>query len=158
MSHANADLIRNFYAALGRRDAAAMAASYADDARFSDPVFGELDAAGVRAMWSMLCARASDLEIALDRVAADDGSGSARWIATYTFAKTGRRVRNEIEARFAFRDGRIVRHDDRFDLRRWAGMALGAKGRLFGWLPSVQRAIRQEAARGLAAWRSRQSK
>lgn len=157
MGHPNAELIAGFYAALARRDAAAMGACYADDARFSDPAFGELDAAGVRAMWSMLCTRANDLEIAVENIVADERSGSARWVATYTFTKTGRRVRNVIDARFTFSAGKIVRHDDCFDLWRWAGMALGLKGRLFGWLPATQNAVRREAARGLAAWRSRQT-
>lgn len=157
MGHPNAELIAGFYAALARRDAAAMGACYADDARFSDPAFGELDATGVRAMWGMLCARASDLEIAVENIVADERSGSARWIATYTFTKTGRRVRNVIDARFTFNVGKIVRHDDRFDLWRWAGMAFGLKGRLFGWLPATQSAVRREAMRGLAAWRSRQT-
>ncbi|HEX5802173.1 MAG TPA: nuclear transport factor 2 family protein [Azospira sp.] len=149
MPHANAELIRRLYAALAARDGAAMGACYADDARFSDPVFGDLDAAGVRAMWTMLCARASDLDVTVDHIDADDQYGRTRWIATYTFSKTGRPVRNVIDAEYAFRDGRIVRHTDRFDLWRWAGMALGWKGRLLGWLPAVQNTIRAEALRGL---------
>lgn len=149
MPHANAELIRRLYAALAAGDGAAMGACYADDARFSDPVFGDLDAAGVRAMWAMLCARAADLDVTVSDIEADDHRGRARWVATYTFSKTGRRVRNVIDAEYAFRNGRIVRHVDRFDLWRWAGMALGWKGRLLGWLPAVQNAIRGEAQRGL---------
>lgn len=153
MTHANADLITRFYAALGERDAAAMGRCYADGARFSDPVFGKLDADGVRAMWGMLCARASDLEVSVSDIEADDESGSARWIAVYTFSKTGRKVRNVIDARFEFANGKILRHADHFNLWRWAGMAMGIKGKLLGWLPAVHNAIRAEAARGLAAYR-----
>lgn len=149
MPHANAELIRRLYAALAARDGAAMGACYADDARFSDPVFGDLDAADVRTMWAMLCARATDLDVTVSDIEADDHRGRAHWIATYTFSKTGRRVRNVIDAEYAFRDGRIVRHVDRFDLWRWSSMALGWKGRLLGWLPAVQNAIRGEAQRGL---------
>lgn len=147
--HANAELIRRLYAALAARDGAAMGACYADDAHFSDPVFQDLDAAGVRAMWAMLCTRATDLDVSVDHVEADEHRGRARWVATYTFSKTGRRVRNVIDAEYEFRDGRIVRHNDRFDLWRWAGMALGLKGTLLGWLLPVQNAIRAEAMRGL---------
>lgn len=151
--HPNAALIERFYAALSARDAAAMESCYAEGARFSDPVFQSLDAAGVRAMWvtmwAMLCARATDLTVEVSDIVADDARGSARWVATYTFSKTGRRVRNVIEARFEFRDGLIFRHADRFDLWRWSGMALGLKGWLLGWTPLVQNAIRREAMRGL---------
>lgn len=149
MSHSNTALIERLYAALAARDGAAMGRCYADDARFSDPVFQDLDASGVRAMWAMLCSRAVDLDVSVTNVVADDQRGSARWVATYTFSKTGRKVRNVIDARFEFRDGLIVRHTDRFDLWRWSGMALGAKGWLLGWTPLVQNAIRREATRGL---------
>ena len=51
-----------------------------------------------------------------------------------------------------FRDGKIAEHRDHFDLWRWAGQALGIKGLLLGWTPFVQNAIRQQAAKGLAAF------
>ena len=155
MSHPNETLIKHFYDALGKCDSAAMAACYADQARFSDPVFGDLDAAAARAMWAMLCARASDLDIVVSDIEANDRRGRARWVARYTFAKTGRKVHNVIDASFEFADGRIVTNMDCFDLWRWAAMALGIKGRLLGWLPSVQNAIRREAAKGLQAYRRR---
>ena len=154
--HPNAALIARFYDALGRRDAATMIACYAPDATFSDPVFTALDAAGVAAMWRMLCARGKDLHVVASDIDADDATGRAHWVATYTFSATGRRVENRIDARFTFRDGRIVRHEDRFDLRRWLAQALGVKGVLLGWLPAVQRATRTQAARALAQWRARQ--
>ncbi len=157
MPHPNTELITRLYAALAARDGTAMGACYADDARFSDPVFRDLDAAGVRAMWAMLCARATDLTVETSGVEADEKRGKVRWIATYTFSKTGRRVRNVIDAEFEFRDGLIVRHTDTFDLWRWAGMALGAKGTLLGWTPLVQNAIRKEAMRGLEAFRRKQA-
>ena len=153
MPHPNTQLINRLYTSLAARDGAAMGAGYADDARFSDPVFRDLDAPGVRAMWAMLCSRATDLTVETSGIEADDTRGKARWIATYTFSKTGRRVRNVIDAEFEFRDGQIVRHTDTFDLWRWAGMALGAKGTLLGWTPLVQNAIRSEAMRGLEIFR-----
>jgi ketosteroid isomerase-like protein len=155
MPHPNAELIARLYAALGEKNGKAMGDCYADDARFSDPAFQDLDASGVRGMWAMLCARATDLTVEVSGIEADDTRGKARWIATYTFSKTGRKVRNVIDAEYEFKDGKITRHTDRFDLWRWAGMALGAKGTLLGWTPLVQNAIRKEAMRGLQAWRSK---
>ena len=64
-------LIARFYDALGRRDAAAMAACYAPDATFTDPVFGTLDAAGAAAMWRMLCARGKDLTVLASGIEAE---------------------------------------------------------------------------------------
>ena len=153
--HPNAKLIARFYEALGRHDAAAMIACYAPDARFSDPVFPRLDASGVATMWRMLCARGKDLRVVASNIDADDRKGRAHWVATYTYSATGRPVVNEIDATFAFVDGRIVRHDDRFDLHRWSMQALGTPGLLFGWTPPMQNAIREKAAKALAAWRAK---
>ena len=155
--HPNVVLIERFYDALGRRDAAAMIACYAPEATFSDPVFRDLDAADVAAMWRMLCARGKDLAVVASDVAADDAAGRAHWVATYTYLATGRPVENRIDAQFTFRDGRIVRHVDRFDLWRWLRQALGAKGALLGWLPPVQGAVRAQAAKALADWRAKNS-
>ena len=97
-AHPNAALIGRFYAALGRRDADAMIACYAPDVTFSDPVFPSLDAAGVAAMWRMLCARGRDLAVEASGIGADATSGHAHWDATYTYSATGRRVINRIDA------------------------------------------------------------
>ncbi len=155
-AHPNSALIVRFYAALDRRDAAAMIACYAPEVAFSDPVFPSLDAAGVAAMWRMLCARGKDLHVIASGIEADDAVGHAHWVATYSYSATGRRVENRIDAAFAFRDGLIARHDDRFDLWRWARQALGAPGWALGWAPPMQRAIRTQAAKALASWRERE--
>ena len=148
--HAHEKLLHDFYGAFAARDPGTMAAAYADDARFSDPVFPDLDAAQVRAMWRMLIARGTDLSITFRDVFADEEVGRAHWEATYTFTTTGRVVRNSIEASFRFRDGRIVQHRDIFSLWHWAGMALGPKGWLLGWTPMVRSKVRSTAARQLA--------
>src|SRR3990167_6521126 len=125
-----------------------MASCYAEDVHFSDPVFTDLRGTDAGDMWRMLCAKAQDFALTFEGVAADEYSGRARWVATYVFSQTGKTVVNHIDASFVFRDGKIVEHHDRFDLWRWAAQALGSKGRLLGWLPPVQNAIRQQAANG----------
>ncbi len=155
--HPNAALIARFYAALDRRDAAAMIACYHPKATFSDPVFPQLDAHGVAAMWRMLCERGTDLAVAASDISADATSGHAHWVATYTYSATGRRVVNRIDADFLFRDGLVYRHQDRFDLYRWLRQALGAKGLALGWLPAVRRATQAQAAKTLAAWRAKRA-
>lgn len=153
--HPNARLIEAFYSAMQARDAEAMAACYAPDVHFSDPVFTSLDGDQAADMWRMLLSRAKDFEVRFDDIAADDRSGVAHWVARYTFSATGRPVVNDIHAHFDFADGRIVRHTDHFELWRWARQALGAKGLLLGWAPPVQQAIRKQAATGLAAFRAK---
>jgi len=149
MSHANSQVIEQFYAAFKRRDPDAMIACYADDVWFSDPVFRDLRGARAGAMWRMLTGRTSNAELTIGAISADDRGGRAHWEARYEFSLTGRKVHNIIEARFELRDGKIVRHADSFDLWRWAGMALGLKGKLLGWSSPVQNAIHKTAMRGL---------
>ena len=148
-SLANSALITRFYEAFAQLDAETMSACYTDDVLFSDPVFGELRGRQASDMWRMLTSRAKDFSVVFDQVRADDRSGSAHWVATYLFSQTGRTVVNDIQARFAFRDGLICEHHDHFDLWRWSRQALGAKGLLLGWTQMVQNAIRGQAQKGL---------
>lgn len=147
--HPNAALIERFYAAFAARDAAGMAACYHPDVVFTDPAFGELRGPRAGAMWAMLVERGKDLQVTWRDVHADDSSGRAHWDARYTFSQTGRRVHNRIDAEFAFRDGLIVRHTDRFDFWAWARQALGPAGLLLGWTPLIRNKVRSTARRGL---------
>jgi ketosteroid isomerase-like protein len=154
MTHANAALIDHFYASFAKRDAAAMSACYAPDARFRDPIF-DVEGADVSAMWTMLCEAGRDLAIEWRDVKADDAAGSAHWEPRYTFSVTGRKVHNIIDARFTFRDGLIVTHTDTFDLWRWSRMAIGPKAVVLGWTPFVKKAIKSEARRNFDGWMAR---
>jgi ketosteroid isomerase-like protein len=148
---ANADLIARFYAAFGARDGATMAACYTPDAVFSDPVFGELRGADPGRMWVMLTGRAQDLAITLESHDADETTGGAHWLADYTFATTGRKVHNDVHARFVFRDGLIAEHHDAFSFHAWSRQALGPAGLLLGWTPILRNKVRGQALAGLAA-------
>ncbi|HWK19008.1 MAG TPA: nuclear transport factor 2 family protein [Solirubrobacteraceae bacterium] len=59
MAHPNEELIARFYAAFAERQGEVMAACYAPDARFSDPVFTDLIGREPGDMWRMLTGRAS---------------------------------------------------------------------------------------------------
>jgi ketosteroid isomerase-like protein len=146
------ETIERFYAAFDRRDGAAMAACYAPDARFRDPVFGQLDAEQAGAMWQMLTGRAEDLRVELVERAADEAQGTARWIAHYTFTQTGRPVVNDVRAAFRFQDGLILEHTDKFNWWRWARQALGAPGMWLGWTPQLRLRVHRQARAGLNRW------
>jgi ketosteroid isomerase-like protein len=148
--------IENFYKAFSARDAAGMVACYHPEVAFSDPVFQELDAPQVRAMWRMLCERGKDLRIEASAIEATGDTGRAHWEAWYTFSATGRKVHNVIEARFRFKDGLIVRHDDTFGFYRWTRMALGPMGVVLGWSPPIQGTLRKKAKAGLADFMAKQ--
>lgn len=148
----NAQVIRGFYEAFDRKDGEAMARSYAPDARFRDPAFGELSGEEAGDMWRMLTSRAQDLRVELAEHEAHGDDGTARWIATYTF-RTGRHVRNDIRARFRFRDGKIVEHEDSFSFHKWARQALGPAGWVLG-LPVASGLVRGKARGDLEGYRA----
>ncbi len=151
-AEANRETIERFYEAFGQCNGAAMTACYAPDAHFHDPAFGDLQGADVGAMWRMLTSRATDLEIELREHEADETSGSAHWIARYTFS-TGRPVVNDIQASFRFADGLIADHVDDFDFRRWARQALGPSGTLVALLPPLRAKARAKALAQLEAFK-----
>ena len=119
---ANRALIERFYEEFGQCNGAAMTACYARDAHFRDPAFGDLEDDEIGAMWRMLTGRAKDLKIELREHEADEESGSAHWIAHYTFS-TGRPVVNDIQGDIPLR-----RRPDRRPRRRVRLPALGEAG------------------------------
>jgi ketosteroid isomerase-like protein len=145
----HAGLIRRFYEALDAGDGESMAPCYAPNARFSDPVFGDLRDGEPGAMWRMLTERSDDLSVDLADHGAEGDRGWARWIATYTFTQTGRPVRNDVRAEMRFEDGLIAEHHDDFSLYRWTRQALGPPGLLLGWSPIVRGAVRRRARESL---------
>jgi ketosteroid isomerase-like protein len=152
-SLSNEETIERLYAAFAARDGAAMTACYAPGAHFRDPAFGDLEGDDIGAMWRMLAGRARDLEITLPEHDADETTGTAHWIARYTFS-TGRKVENDVQARFAFDGaGLIADHVDDFDFRRWASQALGPKGNLVALLPPLRGKARAQALAQLAAFK-----
>jgi ketosteroid isomerase-like protein len=154
VSDSNRALIRTLYDALDRHDGDAMAACYAPDARFRDPAFGELSGAEAGDMWRMLTGRAEDLSVELADHDADGDTGTAHWIARYTFTDTGRPVVNDIHARFRFADGVIVEHIDEFSFFTWSRQALGPAGLALGWTPILPALTRRRARGRLDAFRA----
>jgi ketosteroid isomerase-like protein len=148
--------IADFYAAFAERDGDAMAAHYAPDATFEDPAFGTLTGEEAGDMWRMLTGRAADLQIELPSHDATDDTGTANWVARYTFAQTGRPVVNDVHATFRFAaDGRFADHRDDFSFHAWSKQALGTVGALLGWTPILSSATQRKARAQLDAFRAR---
>jgi len=142
-------LIKQFYTCFQRLDWKGMNDCYDGDVTFYDPVFENLDGDQVRAMWEMLLGRAKDLRLQFGDIATEPGYGSCNWRADYTFTATGRKVVNKGKARFAIHEGKIVEHQDAFNLWKWSRQALGWPGLLFGWTSLLQKKIRRNARRSL---------
>ncbi|HKK39170.1 MAG TPA: nuclear transport factor 2 family protein [Cryomorphaceae bacterium] len=145
-SSAHKKLITDFYKAFIRLDGESMAACYHEKIVFEDPAFGTLKEERAGNMWRMLCQsqKGKDFIITFSDVSTDDEKGSAHWEAKYTFSKTGRKVHNKINAHFEFADGKIVKHRDDFDLKKWAKQAMGFKGTLLGGTAFFKKKLQEQ--------------
>lgn len=140
-------VLTHLYDALARRDGAAMAALYAPDATFEDPVF-RLRGRQIGQMWIALTRRAKDLGISYTITQSESGRGAVECTARYLFG--GRHpVVNRILSDIEIEEGLIVRQRDRFDFPRWAAQALGLPGRLFGRFSWFRKAVSRRAMRSL---------
>ena len=142
-------VLHTFYTAFAQRDWAIMGACYHHEARLSDPVFPDLDALHVRAMWRMLVEQGHDLCISFTVLHEDHRKGHVRWEAFYTFSRTGRKVHNVVTSHFKLKDGLILHQRDRFSFWGWSRQALGLSGKLLGWTPAVRGRVRGQAAAAL---------
>ena len=158
MEEQNRALIRTLYDSLDRHDGEGMAACYAPTARFRDPAFGELSGAEAGDMWRMLTGRAEDLSVELADHDANDETGTAHWIAHYTFTDTGRPVVNDVHARFRFAAGLIVEHVDEFSFFGWSRQALGPLGLALGWTPLLPILVRRRTRGRLDAFRAERAR
>ena len=163
-------LIEVFYTRFQRLDWKGMVECYQPDIFFYDPLFRGLEGPQVSAMWEMLLSNAKDLVMTFSNVKLESGPGepnpgelesekesfgSCTWEATYTFTYTGRTVVNKGRTWFKFRGGKIVEHQDYYNVWRWSRQALGLPGLLFGWTPFLQNNIRRMARKNLDKFMAR---
>ncbi len=153
----NKQLINTFYQSFQNKNYKAMQDCYADKAVFNDEVFVNLNAAEVKSMWEMLCKKGKNFDINFFNVQANEETGSAQWIADYTFSKTGRKVTNKIQANFIFENGKILKHTDSFNFYKWASQALAIVGILLGWTSFLKNKVRKDAKKSLEKFMSNKS-
>jgi len=152
------DTINKFYEAFQQHDVAAMGSLYHKEAKFSDPVFQNLNQSEARAMWSMLVERSDGhLEIEFHSLVENKEIAQCTWEARYQFSKTKREVHNVIHATMKFQDGLIIEHTDHFDFWRWSKMALGTSGALLGWTPFLKGKVRKMAISSLKSYMKKHS-
>ena len=144
--NANENLIAKFYTAFANADAKTMSECYHPKIHFIDPAFGLLKKEQVSKMWEMLILKSKgNIKIEFSDIKAGEHTGTAKWVATYNFSKTNRKVINKISAEFVFRDGLIIKHIDNFDVWEWSKQAFGLTGQLLGWTGFFQNKIKQQA-------------
>lgn len=157
--NSNQQLIIKFYSSFKQLDVQGMQACYHEDIIFSDPAFPQLKGKEAGAMWHMLIdtlkKNKDDWRLDFSDVEANDENGTALWEAHYTFSLTGRKIHNVISAKFKFKDGKIIQHDDSFDFYRWTKMAFGITGIILGWTPFFKRKLQSKTKARLTSFMKR---
>ncbi|MBF4470841.1 MULTISPECIES: nuclear transport factor 2 family protein [Flavobacterium] len=156
--NSNEQLIHKFYSAFANADAQTMRECYHPDIQFQDPAFGILRRNDACQMWKMLLEKSKgNIKIEFSDITADEFAGTAKWIATYNFSKTNRKIVNLVHAQFQFHDGLIIKHTDYFDIWKWSKQAFGFKGFLLGWTGFMQKQIQNQAVSSLKNYIKKQS-
>lgn len=141
----NSELVNKFYNSFANGDAEGMVSCYDANIQFEDPAFGKLQGEMAKNMWRMLINNNNgNAKITYSDIQANDKTGSVNWVAEYVFSQTGRPVINKISATFEFKDGKIMKHTDVFDMWKWSRQALGLKGYLLGWSDFLKGKIQQQ--------------
>ena len=101
----------------------------------------------------MLCKNAVNFKLEYGDIKFAENSGSAHWEAWYDFSRTGKRVHNIIDASFEFKDGKIIKHHDHFNLHRWATQAMGWKGWLLGGTSFFKKKLHEQSGKALEKYK-----
>ncbi len=141
------ELIETFYTALDDHDVDTMMTCYHDDIVFEDPIFGKLEAEKAKKVWYWLCENGKDLTAKFSDITVDGNKGSVYWEARYTFGDRKRPVLNKVHTTFEFKDGKIIKHNDHFSLKRWASQAMGWKGKALGGTSYFKKKLQHRSGR-----------
>lgn len=142
--HANEQLLTRLFDCLNAHDHQGMADCYHEQATFRDIAFSLAGQQQIHAMWEMICSDndqgKSDIVVEEKEISANDSTGRAVVVDEYTFRDTQRRVVNQINSEFEFRDGKIIKQLDRCDPVSWASQAIGGfRGFIAGHLAFIRR-------------------
>ena len=147
------EIIEQFYTAFQKLDVDTMLSLYHDDIEFTDPAFGTLKGNDAKNMWRMICSKAKGFSLNYNQVT----ETSAHWDASYIFSATGNKVLNKIDATFEFKEGKISKHTDVFNVHKWASQAMGLKGKLLGGTSFFKRNLNRQTQSLLAAYTKKNS-
>ena len=141
----NKEVIQKFYSAFKEGDSESMIKLYDDDIIFTDPAFGTLKGENAKAMWKMLLSNKDNkAQVTFSNISSTENSGNASWTASYNYGPKSRKVVNHVNAKFEFKNGKISKHTDDFNLWKWTQQALGTSGYLLGWSSFMKKKIQAE--------------
>lgn len=143
------EVVTKFYDAFLKKDYKTMQSLYAINAVFSDEIFKGLSGFEAGKMWQMLLTSGSEMSVEYKILDTSKKGAKVKWIADYTFSKTGRKVHNEVISTFEIEEGKIYTQRDKFNFGSWSKQALGFVPWLFGLLGVTQKKVQETASKGL---------
>lgn len=126
------EILQNYYDVFQNLELDKMSNYYHSDVEFYDHAFGTLNKDELMAMWSMLFHKAfKSLTIEVSNIKVVDNIGFAHVECYYTYSLTNRKVHNIIDTTIKFKEDKIIKQIDIFNLKRWAEQSLGWKQSVF---------------------------
>lgn len=149
------EIVNNFYAAFEQKDSVTMNSFLAENVKFEDPAFGKLEGEDVKYMWQFLTENAKDFSVTFSVDEEKGNKVKANWIAQYTFSATGNKVINHVNSNFELKNGKIIKHKDDFDLKKWVKQSLGSAAGIFGASFMMKNAIQKQSRNYLMKYKAK---
>ncbi|AVN64236.1 MULTISPECIES: nuclear transport factor 2 family protein [Mesoplasma] len=126
-------ILKDFYDAFTKGDFKKMNSLYDESIVFNDPIFKDLNNKQVTTMWKSLLSnkKESKFEVSYELLNENDYL-FVTWTATYLFGPKRRKVTNIVDSRMEVKDGKIIKHTDSFNFKKWAKQSIGGPAFIFG--------------------------
>ena len=155
----NKELLQKFYNSFSEGNAKGMIDCYHEDITFHDPAFGTLRGKRAKAMWEMLLSKKdSKASLAYKILEVNDKHAKVNWTAHYKYGPKKRKVVNNVTANFEFKEAKILKHTDDFNLWAWSKQALGISGYLLGWSSYMRDQIQKKTGNLLNSYIAKRTK
>ena len=140
-----------FYEALAAGDTEEQMRWLALDARYFDPLYGDLDIRHTRAAWRLWAMLAVDRRVDWHRLpGGDTQTARIAWRVSHTMAQSGERLGFDGVSDVHVVDGLILYLHSEYDSVVW--LPHGRWRRLVGWLPLIRLRLRRRARADLEQW------
>ena len=139
------ELLQKFYNSFSEGNAKGMIDCYHENITFHDPAFGTLRGKRAKAMWELLLSKKdNNASLCYKILEVNDKHAKVNWTAHYKYGPKKRKVVNNVTANFEFKEAKILKHTDDFNLWTWSKQALGTSGYLLGWSSYMRDQIQQK--------------
>jgi len=124
-------LLLKFFKAVQTQDVKAIGECYHNDIEYYEPAYGKMTGPRALGYWSFFFSQVKEMQCEYDGLKINGDKGTLHIEEWYTWSATGHAVHNLVDCEFDFKDGKIFRHIDNYNLNAWAFQSLGAK--YLGW-------------------------